>query len=356
MKTLRHIEVEPLGDQRWDKIERSLLARMELGQSAAEGFSERRRRRWVQPALLVAAALVAVFGITMFAARDQPQHASIEAPSRITTGANSSYLALPGLALDVEPHSAVVVGAETSDGLLIVLDRGGIVCQVAPRPAGRPLIVQAGAARVRVVGTRFSVTRLGEAARVKVVQGEVEVLSASQRFRVTAGQEWPRALPTPSATLPAIVSPEPSLEAQAASPGAAPPLASPPANRAGSRTRASTAAPVKVAPSSGPEAAPATARDVAVAEPAPSPGPSRQGVFEQATKLERGDPARAVQLYRTLESGADSWAQNALYARGRLEASRGNGATARRLLEQYLKRFPQGSNAEDARAVLRRLR
>jgi TolA-binding protein len=79
-------------------------------------------------------------------------------------------------------------------------------------------------------------------------------------------------------------------------------------------------------------------------------------VFEQATALERSDPARAARLYRTLEAGAGSWAQNALYARGRLEASRGNPGEARRLLEQYLERFPRGSNAEDARAVLRRLR
>jgi hypothetical protein len=39
-----------------------------------------------------------------------------------------------------------------------------------------------------------------------------------------------------------------------------------------------------------------------------------------------------------------------------LEATRGNGTEARRLLERYLERFPNGSNAEDARAVLKRLR
>lgn len=79
-------------------------------------------------------------------------------------------------------------------------------------------------------------------------------------------------------------------------------------------------------------------------------------MFEQATGLERGDPARASELYGTLESGGDAWAQNALYAHGRLEASRGNRDAARRLLERYLERFPRGGNAEDARAVLLRLR
>ena len=100
------------------------------------------------------------------------------------------------------------------------------------------------------------------------------------------------------------------------------------------------------------------------AEPAPSKAatdrsasrPSSQAMFEEATRLERSDPARASRLYRRLETGSDSWAQNALYARGRLEASRGNSREARRLLESYLQRFPRGSNVEDARAMLRRLR
>jgi TolA-binding protein len=102
-----------------------------------------------------------------------------------------------------------------------------------------------------------------------------------------------------------------------------------------------------------PELAPAPE----VASPGtPLPPPSRQATFEEATALERSAPERALSLYASLESGSDSWAQNALYARGRLQASHGNGAEARALLERYLERFPRGSNAEDARAVLTRLK
>jgi hypothetical protein len=288
--------------------------------------------------------LVSVLGLALFVTREQPQHAALEDPSRITTGANASHLALPGLSLDVEPHSAVVVGAETSQGLLIVLDQGRIVCEVAPRSTEKPLIVQAGAARVRVLGTRFSVVRLGEAARVEVEHGVVEVLSSGGRWRVEAGHDWPPAAPGPSATVPPVASPSPSIEARLSSIGAHAPIAEAPPERTATRLRSS------LTPSSSAGAAPA------VPEAAPKPAPSRQDVFEQATLLERSDPARAGQLYRTLESGADSWAQNALYARGRLEASRGNRAVALGLLTQYLERFPQGSNAEDARAVLRRFR
>jgi hypothetical protein len=89
---------------------------------------------------------------------------------------------------------------------------------------------------------------------------------------------------------------------------------------------------------------------------AKTPPLSPQAVFEQATLLERTDPERASKLYGTLDSSGDSWAQNALYARGRLEATRGNRVEARRLLELYLGRFPNGGNAEDARAVMKRLR
>ena len=75
-----------------------------------------------------------------------------------------------------------------------------------------------------------------------------------------------------------------------------------------------------------------------------------------AARVEANDPAQAIALYRSLEIGTDSWAQNALFAHGRLEASRGNKADARRLLVEYLSRFPRGANADDARTVLNRLR
>jgi hypothetical protein len=237
------------------------------------------------------------------------------------------------LSLDVEPQSAVVVSAETAQGLLIVVDRGSITCDVAPRPSDAPLIVQAGSARVRVLGTRFSVTRFGESARVKVQQGVVEVSASGRSQRVRAGETWPsdvaRAVRTETA------------------PGVAPPAPADEAEREALVDR-KPAPSVPLAPAPEPAPAPEVA--------SPAPEPSRQATFEEATALERSAPERALSLYASLESGGDSWAQNALYARGRLQASRGNGAEARTLLERYLEHFPRGSNAEDARAVLKRLK
>src|SRR5262245_34105479 len=120
MKRLREIEVEPLSDQRWSRIERSLMERVEASPSVAVKRIVEPRRRLGARTWLVAAALVGVVGGASVALVSMPKHAVIEQPSRITTGGAPSHLALSGLTLDVEPESAVVVGAETPQGMLIV--------------------------------------------------------------------------------------------------------------------------------------------------------------------------------------------------------------------------------------------
>jgi hypothetical protein len=246
------------------------------------------------------------------------------------------------VSLDVDPQSAVVVDNEARQGLLILLDRGSIVCEVAPRSPDAPLIVQAGAMRVRVIGTRFSVTRVGDSAQVKVSHGTVEVSVLGQSRRVHAGEVWPPAVPASRASADSEASAAP-IDFSAPAPtstAAAVPSARPRSSSSQRRT-----APEKNAVAS-------TER----ATDADQKRRSRQLVFEQAAALERSDPARASELYRSLEAGGDSWSQNALYARGRLAASRGNAVEARVVLSRYLERFPHGSNAEDARAVLQRLK
>jgi hypothetical protein len=335
MKKLSQIEVEPLSEQRWAKIGRSLATRLAVETNDVNERSFVPRSRFGGRAWLLAAALMGAAVGAVVAARSLSDPAVVEHPSRITTGSTPSHLALSGLSLDVEPQSAVVVGAETPQGLLIIVDRGSIVCQVAPRSKDAPVIVQAGAARVRVLGTRFSVARLGESARVKVQQGVVEVSSRGGTYRVQAGEEWSNVGTPPVPAEPVGV----SSAASSASNDEAGPRGPSTARRASTATKAKSASALAPTP-----------------ESAVALGPSRQEIFEQATLLERSDPGRASKLYGSLESGGDSWAQHALYARGRLEATRGNGTEARRLLERYLERFPNGSNAEDAQAVLKRLR
>ncbi|HWA72375.1 MAG TPA: FecR domain-containing protein [Polyangiaceae bacterium] len=340
MKTLRHIEVEPLSEQRWAKIERSVFLSFKPGTQGPIEFQHAPRQNRAYRWGLIAAALTVVCLSAVLALRVGGPPV-VAPPSRIITGASASHLALPGVSLDVDPQSAVVVDSEARHGLLVLLDRGSIVCDVAPRSHDAPLIVQAGAVRVRVVGTRFSVTRVGDSAKVSVSHGTVEVSVLGQSRRVQAGEVWQPALPTP----------EPSADSEAPAPpiesSAQPPRSTTVA--AGPRPRTSSSQ-RRVAPE---KSALTSAERQTDAE---QKRRSRQSVFEQAAALERRDPARASELYRSLEAEGDSWSQNSLYARGRLSASQGNATQARAVLTRYLERFPHGSNAEDARAVLQRLK
>jgi hypothetical protein len=324
---MRHplpVQVEPLSPQRWAKIERSLFSRVETEMAArtlpTESFQPWARR--VFPWLVASSLALMVLAVLWLATgRPADGPGSLTQASRITTGSTGSHLVLRELTLDVDPESTVVIGAATERGMLLVLDRGSVVCDVTPRSASAPLIVQAGATQIRVVGTRFRVQRDGEAVKVAVEHGVVEVTMNSHVSRVRAGQVWPAAAPA------ALASTHTNEVVAAA------PVEPSEVRRSSPRPQAATVAP--------------TTNETAS---------SAQARFEQAARLERADPGQATALYRTLETGSDSWAQNALYARGRLEAARGNTTEARKVLERYMARFPKGANRDDARALLQRLR
>jgi hypothetical protein len=78
--------------------------------------------------------------------------------------------------------------------------------------------------------------------------------------------------------------------------------------------------------------------------------------FQTARRQEASDPTAALRAYQELARGDGDSAANALFAAARLEAQRGQAARARELLEAYQRRFPTGSNIEDARSLLRGLR
>jgi hypothetical protein len=221
-----------------------------------------------------------------------------------------------------------------------------VECEVAPREARPPFVVQAGDVSVRVVGTHFRVTRHGEAADVVVAKGVVEVTGHGERNLVRAGEVWPpgalraaapsegahQDTPTETAKAP-IVAEQPADQPAGPREGAGKPRA----------TREQTAPPPSTPPAlaSAPSALPA----------APTP----QALYESAEQLEAKQPEQALAIYRDLAKSDGPWAANALFAEGRLEADQGHREDARRLLVAYLARFPRGANAEDARQLLARI-
>src|SRR5207253_201949 len=102
--------------------------------------------------------------------------------------------------------------------------------------------------------------------------------------------------------------------------------------------------------------APATSRHAPPPQPPPSPLDDAARRFADAAAHEASDPQASLAVYARLAAGDGPWAANALYAAARLRYDRRDDTTARALLTEYLRRFPHGGNAADARALLERLK
>jgi FecR protein len=339
-----HVDVEPLGDQRWSRIERQLFEKLDdempqdfapqseaaprvasmwpaLRKTEWQSRSTRRRLEWV--AVGAIAASVAGLGVWHFWAG-----VSNEAPTRIVTTSSASHMALGDSALDIGPNSALVVNANRESGVVVSLERGRVECEVAPRDHRHPFIVQAGDVTVRVVGTHFAVSRDGDNAdgsthaSVDVERGTVDVRGAGAAALLHAGDHWSTA---PSPAIPA------SAETSANAQPAPVPTAS-------------------VAPSAAPIPAATNTVDISTNHA----HASSQQEYEAAAALEKSDPDRATAGYERVAHGSGPWAANALFAEGRLETERGHKDNGRALLQRYLQRFPNGSNATDAQDLLDR--
>jgi hypothetical protein len=175
----------------------------------------------------------------------------------------------------------------------------------------------------------------------------------------------PAAAPAAPAARPASEAVAPSLRAAAPARLHARRLASADAPR-GSVDAIETSAPTAGAPaivegSPAPAAEVKTAavpESVAATSETPLGGRARsvQVLFELAAQLEIRDPEAALRIYGELAaapSPADGgWAASSLFAAARLEAERGHAAQSRELCDSYLRRFPRGPNADDARTLL----
>jgi hypothetical protein len=209
---MKNIHVEPpSSDARRDRVERRVFEQLAavrvLERTDAVLPVERpSRRRWLVPAgafaLAAAAAAVFVLGRGGEAPVEQ---ASV--PSRIVTpvGGASRFSIGEEAVIDAGSDTSVEVQHVAGGGITLVLARGSVDCDVAPRAGRAPFRVVAGDVQVEVVGTRFTVAKTLNT-RVDVARGKVKVFAPGGSWLVAAGESWP-------AVQAAVEPPAPATEA-----------------------------------------------------------------------------------------------------------------------------------------------
>jgi hypothetical protein len=303
---LKRITVDPpQSDARRDRVERQVFAKlqtMRVADRADAVIPPTRMRGWLVASAFAAAAALAV---ALFVHSPEVRVAEREVPSQITTPVGGTSQFTVGDAVMVAASDTSVEVKHGSDGgITLVLARGSVDCDVAPRNGRPPFHVIAGDVAVEVVGTRFTVTRT-PSPRVDVTRGKVRVTAPGGSWLVVAGESWS---PQVTASNVPELAPAPVL----------PPVVAP---------------------------APAPA-PVATIAAAPVHHASSQAAFLAAGRLEASDPARAEKAFRTIASGKDAWAAPALYALIELHATSDRDAALADCAE-YLRRFAQDPQAED---------
>ncbi|MBS1123407.1 MAG: FecR protein [Deltaproteobacteria bacterium] len=273
----------------------------------------RRHRVWSGYAAIFAAAAIAV-ALMSLSRSDPPGSATI-----VGAPLGAGVIELPsGARVLVRAETTVHLVRDDGAGTILRVERGTILAHVAKRAPGHPFVVLAGAVRVEVVGTVFSVdVALDGTVGVRGYEGTVRVIGPGIETRVTAGQTWPTAAAAPmldGAALTAV--------------GVVPPVAPAPPPPA-----APSPPPVAVDP-----APPPTIRT------APAPA-IRPNAYVSAKRLEEaGELARALAAYEAIRSGPE--AEDALYAVGRLqESARHDPGAALAVFTAYRKAYPAGRYA-----------
>lgn len=318
-------QVEPMSAAAWTRIERGVFERLDQPRVATLPLAPARRPRWplfALPAVAAAAALVVLFVVP----RGEPQApVVVDEPSRVVSGDTPSQVSFADAHLTLDPHTAIVMTRETA-GPSVVIDRGRTELVVAPRGDRPPFVVRAADVVVRVVGTQFAVSRSEERVSVEVTHGIVDVQYRAVVHRLHAGDSW------------TSEAPEQIGHAATAAANDPDPIAPPPAPAAPSAT-------TTPAPSS---------PTVAAAPVPPQAAVDPRAEYDRLSALERRDPKAALEGYLQLSKGKTAWAPVALYAAGRLAADL-KDPRAKTFLDIYLRRFPRGANADDARNLLTRL-
>ena len=303
----------PQNETRRDRIERNVFAQLaqmrvsDRADAAVPVPATSNRRAWMFAGL--GAAVAAAVILVVMTKSEAPPPAPIAedtTPSRIVTPVGGESQFTVGDAVIVAASdTSVDVKRAPDGGITLVVARGAVDCDVAPRNQRPPFHVIAGDVSVEVVGTRFSVART-PSPRVDVVRGKVRVRAPGGTWLLAAGDSWTPPVSGSAAEQVAAEEPAPEIEID--------------------RTPAPRNSPTPTL--------------------TPTPTLSPHAQYQMAQKLEATDLARAAKLYRTVASSKDAWAAPALFGLAELEAKT-NATQALTDCNEYLRRFASSAQAED---------
>jgi TolA-binding protein len=294
-----------------------------------------------------AAALFFVFGTDREAARSSlPAVASLP---NATEGTPVEERTLAGtLSLeagdDLEVAGAILIAIEPStfeldpEATTVRIVRGAMRFEVEP---GRtvPFSVESDAVRVEVLGTVFEVE--GDEVRVERGRVRASTLTGASAVVLGAGEEW-----SVSAVEHAAIEPEPAASAVAS---ASAPVQAIEARASLARARRHLAS-GEVAEAKG------LVQRVLSLKLSPSLDAEARTLLAECA-LVGGDPKEAARRYAEVASkhGDSAAGENALFAAARAAQSSGQRDEAKRLLEQYLGRYPSGQFVNEAQRRLAQL-
>jgi transmembrane sensor len=164
-----------------ERLERSLArVHLRVGQSAA--------RIKVGMGAVVLAAAAALLWLRPWHEPPAPAPVAAVAPAVSAPSASDPKTTFPdGSVARVSDGGELVLKSATPEHIESVLAAGGADFEVTKRPS-REFVVVSGDVRVRVVGTRFRVERVGERTRVSVREGKVEVRQGDELVYLEAGE------------------------------------------------------------------------------------------------------------------------------------------------------------------------
>ncbi len=299
-------------------------------------------RGWPLWAVLGACVLCVVAGIGLGARLVQPA-------ALVATASAHSWLGLRTARAVLSRSANIQVERDDEHGTELSLFAGTALFHVQ-KGTGRSFVVNAGGARVEVVGTVFGVALEDGHASVEVLEGVVRLTKDGVTRTLRAGESAPAGVrlftlaPDELLRLRAPVNVRGGAPGAPALSAASPSLPTAPAADSPSLPAAPAAAGLLPPKTRRPAPAPSAPRVAETASDSPAP-PS---AYQRARTLERdGALADAARAYAAVANAGGADAEDATFALARMPAERGDTNATLGAIGRYRAAFPAGRYARD---------